>query len=156
MSVTIASSAWPLPVTLRGRSASLRPEKRILVAGDQILAKITPNIQSFADGENPLQDFLVSLERISKLDVELVLPGHRNVITDHQTRIEELKNHHYNRAQAVRSILRRGAQNAYEIASQMDWDLSLQKLGAISSATKMVCHRRGDRSPQVSGREESG
>ena len=98
--------------------------KRILVAGDLILAKITPNIQSFADGENPLQDFLASLDRISKLDVELVLPGHRSLITDHRARINELKTHHRNRAQAIMSILQQGTQSAYDIAAQMSWDLS--------------------------------
>jgi glyoxylase-like metal-dependent hydrolase (beta-lactamase superfamily II) len=98
--------------------------KKMLVSGDHILAKITPNIQSFEDGENPLQDFLDSLDRISKLDIDLVLPGHRSLITDHRARINELKTHHHNRAQAVMTILRQGTQNACEIAALMEWDLS--------------------------------
>lgn len=107
-----------------GQTCLYDPQKKILISGDHILAKITPNIQSFADRENPLQDYLESLGRVSKLDVELVLPAHRGLITDHLARIDELKNHHQKRVEAIMSILRQGTLNAYEIASQMDWDLS--------------------------------
>ena len=58
------------------------------------------------------------------MDVELVLPGHRNIVEDCRKRITELKEHHQQRLDEILSILNRiGAGTAFEIASQMSWDL---------------------------------
>jgi glyoxylase-like metal-dependent hydrolase (beta-lactamase superfamily II) len=99
------------------------PDKKILVAGDHILIDITPNIQCWTDEQNPLQDYLTSLDKVNDMEIDLVLPGHRRVITDHRKRIAELKEHHRARLEEVLSILEDHPQTAFEVASQMTWDL---------------------------------
>ena len=68
--------------------------------------------------------YLSSLDKVAGLQVDLVLPGHRRLIMDHQARIEELKNHHALRLQEVLTILRRGAMTAFQVAARMTWDLN--------------------------------
>jgi len=107
----------------RGHTCLYEPEKKILVAGDHILIDITPNIQCWADGYDPLRDYLASLDKVNDLDIELVLPGHLRIITDHKRRIAELKDHHRVRLDEVLGILTDEPQTAYEVASQMTWDI---------------------------------
>ena len=106
-----------------GHTCLYEPEKKILVAGDHILIDITPNIQCWSDDYNPLENYLASLDKVNDLEIHLVLPGHRRLITDHRTRIAELKEHHETRLREILSILGSEPRTAYEVASQMTWDL---------------------------------
>lgn len=106
-----------------GHICLYEPEKKVLVAGDHILVDITPNIQCWSDTQNPLKQYLASLDKVAGLPVDLVLPGHRRLIRDHQARIGELQSHHAQRLAEVLTILGRGAMTAFEVASRMTWDL---------------------------------
>ena len=53
----------------------------------------------------------------------MVLPGHRNLLHHHRQRIAELKKHHEVRAREALAILEKGQQSAYQVASQMTWDI---------------------------------
>jgi glyoxylase-like metal-dependent hydrolase (beta-lactamase superfamily II) len=97
--------------------------RKILIAGDHILADISPNIQLWSDAWNPLGCYLESLEKIDRLDVALVLPGHRRTITHCRERIRELREHHEKRFAEILSILRDGGKNAFQIGSKMGWDV---------------------------------
>lgn len=97
--------------------------KKILVAGDHILIDITPNIQCWSDTQNPLKHYLVSLDKVAGLSVDLVLPGHRRLITNHDARIAELKAHHARRLNEVLTLLDGTPLNAFQVASRMSWDL---------------------------------
>ena len=99
--------------------------KKILVSGDHILFDITPNITCWAELENPLKAYLESLEKVSTLDVNLVLPGHRNGWTDHKKRITELQNHHKSRLNEVLVALGKGDKSAWDIAPHIKWDINV-------------------------------
>jgi glyoxylase-like metal-dependent hydrolase (beta-lactamase superfamily II) len=60
-----------------GHTCLYEPNKKILVAGDHVLSDITPNIAYWLEMDDPLNDYLVNLEKISALDVKITLPGHR-------------------------------------------------------------------------------
>ena len=98
-------------------------EAKILFSGDHILDTITPNISGWGHEGDPLGEFLGSLDKIAAYDIRLTLPGHRNLITDHRRRIEELKEHHRCRLREALGILGREGQTAYQVASQMTWDI---------------------------------
>jgi len=106
-----------------GHTCLYEPDKKVLVAGDHILIDITPNIQCWSDSQNPLKHYLSSLDKVAGMQVDLVLPGHRRLISDHQARIEELKSHHAQRLAEVITILGTGSMTAFEVASRMTWDL---------------------------------
>ena len=108
-----------------GHLCLFEPEAGIFFSGDHILDSITPNISGWAqENEDPLGDFLASLDKVAAYNIRLVLPGHRKPIADHRRRIEELKAHHRVRTQEIGDILSRGAQTAYQVASRMTWDMS--------------------------------
>jgi glyoxylase-like metal-dependent hydrolase (beta-lactamase superfamily II) len=107
----------------KGHLCLYEPGKKIFVAGDHILNDITPNIQLWSDDWNPLKDYLESLDKVYQLDIELVLPGHRGIFRNCRERILELKHHHQGRLDEIVSILGEGKKNAFQVASQMSWDI---------------------------------
>ena len=106
-----------------GHMCLYEPNKKIFIAGDHILNDITPNIQLWSDEWDPLKEYLASLEKVYKLDIELVLPGHRGIFKNCRGRIQELKHHHQKRLEEIISILEKGKKNAFQVASQMSWDI---------------------------------
>ena len=106
-----------------GHICLYEPEKRIFISGDHILGEITPIIPLYSEEMNPLKDYLASLDKIQNLDVEYVLPGHGNTFGNFKARIKELKDHHQRRANEALTILEKGSQNPFQIASQMTWDI---------------------------------
>lgn len=119
-----------------GHLCLYEPTRKLLIAGDHILIDITPNIQCWSDSYNPLRHYLASLDKVFKMDIDLVLPGHRRLIEDHRARINELKEHHSNRLSEVLDILHVGSQQAFQIASQMTWDLTAKSWDDFPVAQK--------------------
>ena len=119
-----------------GHTCLYEPDKKILVAGDHILIDITPNIQCWSDTDNHLKHYLASLDKVHKLQVDLVLPGHRRLIDNHRVRIEELKKHHALRLDEVLTILKDGTMSAYEVASHMSWDIDCERWEQFPVAQK--------------------
>ena len=105
-----------------GHTCLFEPNRKMLISGDHLLGDITPSIQLRSEEGNPLKKYLESLDKVYDLDIDLVLPGHRGLFNGCKERIKELKEHHQERANQVISILKKGSQNAYEVASQMTWD----------------------------------
>jgi glyoxylase-like metal-dependent hydrolase (beta-lactamase superfamily II) len=119
-----------------GHTCLYEPDKKILVAGDHILIDITPNIQCWSDTDNHLKHYLASLDKVHKLPVDLVLPGHRRLIDNHRARIEELKKHHALRLDEVLAILKDGSMSAFEVASHMSWDIDCERWDQFPVAQK--------------------
>ena len=99
--------------------------KKILISGDHILSRITPNITCWPELENSLKAYLASLHKVSTLDVNLVLPGHRNIWSDHTQRIMELQEHHQSRLNEVLFALGDGDKTAWDIAPYITWDIDV-------------------------------
>ncbi|HVN97200.1 MAG TPA: MBL fold metallo-hydrolase [Syntrophorhabdaceae bacterium] len=106
----------------RGHTCLYDGEQKILISGDHLLGDITPGIHGRVDGQNPLKQYLESLGRLHTLNVDIVLPGHRNPFRGFRKRIEEIQTHHRQRNQEVLAILQERSGNAYEIASHMTWN----------------------------------
>lgn len=107
----------------RGHQCLYEKDRKILIAGDHILDDITPNIHCWFDDWNPLAEYLESLNITTKLDVDIVLPGHRGLFTHIRERIEELKAHHGARVEEAAAMLKKGPMTAYQVASGMTWDI---------------------------------
>ena len=117
-------------------------DRKLLIAGDHILDDITPNIQCWTDGQNPLKWYLISLDKTAALEVDRVLPGHRRLIRDHRSRIDELKKHHENRLSEVLEILQRGPRSAFHVASRMTWDIKCDSWEAFPVTQKWFATER--------------
>jgi glyoxylase-like metal-dependent hydrolase (beta-lactamase superfamily II) len=101
--------------------------KKILFSGDHILFDITPNISYWPEMGDALAEYLASLEKVSHLDVRLVLPAHRSSWHEHQQRIDELKQHHQVRLDEVITALQDGDMTAYEVAPYVTWKIEYRE-----------------------------
>ena len=101
------------------------PEKKILFTGDHLIKEITPNpVLTVPEGGPPfrypsLKDYLTSLKKIEKMDIDLLLPGHGEEIDDPEGLIKKIFVHHQERMDRVRSILSSGEKTPYEIAMDL-------------------------------------
>ena len=137
-------------------------DEKILFTGDHILSDITPNIRMPMDNENPLDEYINSLNKVEKLDVKKYYPGHREPSKPFYKRIEELKVHHFQRLMETVEILNEKPQNAYQIASKLTWDLKLpweefpvvQKFFAMSEALAHI--RYLEEIGSIERKEENG
>ncbi|HRJ42376.1 MAG: MBL fold metallo-hydrolase [Caldilineaceae bacterium] len=93
---------------------------RLLLCGDQVLMRITPNVGSWpTTPANPLGRFLADLRHLRRLDVGLALPGHRREIEDFAGRIDELLAHHQKRLNAIRQAIPADGASTLEIARRV-------------------------------------
>jgi glyoxylase-like metal-dependent hydrolase (beta-lactamase superfamily II) len=83
------------------------PGRRILIAGDHVLPRISPNIGADLYAENPLADYMASLKRLRGLPVELVLPSHGEPFADLAGRIDDILAHHDERNEQAVALLTR-------------------------------------------------
>lgn len=96
---------------------------RLLLTGDHVLAKISPNVAVYERGAgNPLGDFLTSLVRLDDVVTDEVLPAHEYRFRDLGERLAQLVHHHDARFDEVASILTRsGPTTAWSIAERLTW-----------------------------------
>ncbi|HEV7844810.1 MAG TPA: MBL fold metallo-hydrolase [Thermoleophilaceae bacterium] len=100
-------------------------DRRILIAADHLLGHISSNplIARPTDGSNERPQALVtymrSLEATREMDVELVLPGHGEPITDHRSLIDERFALHRRRADKIHRLIAERPRTAYEIAQAL-------------------------------------
>ncbi len=93
------------------------PVRRVLFSGDHLLPKISPNIGLHPQsGADPLDDYLDSLDRIRRLEVDLVLPAHGDPFGDHRERIATIMRHHDERKTALVDLARDGAKSGWQLA----------------------------------------
>ncbi len=122
-----------------GHFCLYEPNYKILFAGDHIMTDISPNIELFADGINPLGDYLHSLKLVQELDVDVVFSAHRRVIHNYKQRVEELIEHHGARNEEILNILKDLPQqygHAYQIAAMMNWDIKFENWSQFPPAQK--------------------
>ena len=85
--------------------------ERILIAGDQLLPRISSNVMvgPIEPEANPLQLWLASLRKLDRLAPDtLVLPSHQGVFRGLHARVEELLDHHEQQFELLRAELARG------------------------------------------------
>jgi len=96
--------------------------RKVLISGDHILPDITPAIIfNPYSRNNPLGDYIGSLNKLKNLDVELILPGHGNYFTDFHGRIDELIRHHEERKRIILEVVKEMPKVAYQVSSEIPW-----------------------------------
>jgi glyoxylase-like metal-dependent hydrolase (beta-lactamase superfamily II) len=113
-----------------GHLCFYRAETREMFCGDHVLPQISPNVSYLPGGidENPLASYLASLEQVSRMDVAMAYPGHREPFTTFSKRAEELIRHHGERLALMRAQLAEG-KTAYQVCRDTFGDrLTLHQL----------------------------
>jgi glyoxylase-like metal-dependent hydrolase (beta-lactamase superfamily II) len=100
-------------------------ERRMLIAGDHLLKHVSSNplIARPLDGSDrrpqALVAYLDSMRRTREMDVDLVLPGHGEPVTDHRSLIDDRFALHRRRANKIHRLLSEQPRSAYEIAQAL-------------------------------------
>jgi glyoxylase-like metal-dependent hydrolase (beta-lactamase superfamily II) len=98
-------------------------DRRLLLSGDHILPRITPNISVHAQQfPNPLGDYLESLAKVRDLDADEVLPAHEYRFADLAGRVDEITAHHGERLDEIVEVLAaHPGSTAWETTLRLHW-----------------------------------
>jgi len=126
----IFGSDWVLKVITTpghtpGHMALYEPVKKILFSGDMLLPSIATNVAFHVQYmKNPVKQYMNSLDILKGLDINLVLPGHEDVFSNHRQRVLELKKNHDEKAFDIEKILSDGApRTAYDVSRELSRSL---------------------------------
>ena len=93
---------------------------KLLLSGDHVLPRITPNISVHSQQpSNPLGDYLESLLKVRNLGTEEVLPAHEYRFADLESRLEALIAHHGERLNEIEQVIG-------EFPGSTAWDITLK------------------------------
>ena len=119
---------WPLrtiwtPGHSPGHVCFYSDERHLLISGDHVLPRITPNISAHSQQvSNPLGDFLDSLAKLQDVPAEEVLPAHEYRFADLQSRLDELIAHHAERLDEIEQVVTEyPGSTAWEITLRLHW-----------------------------------
>jgi glyoxylase-like metal-dependent hydrolase (beta-lactamase superfamily II) len=107
-----------------GHACFYMESEELLLSGDHVLPTISPNVSLWpGSDDNPLQDYLASLNRLRGLRARRVLPAHEYDFEDLEARLDSLEEHHEDRLQQMVDSVQGGATTAYEIARAVRWSI---------------------------------
>lgn len=113
-----------------GHSCFHLPELGLLLSGDHVLPRITPNIGAFGAEPTPaLADYLDSLDMIAAVAVDEVLPAHEYRFPDLATRARDLQRHHEVRLEEITARVRAvQGTSTWEITQGLTWSRPFQDM----------------------------
>ncbi len=97
----------------------------LLLTGDHILPRITPNISSYDLASNPLDDYLNSLVKLGGIQPREVLPAHEYRFTDLDSRLADLAEHHRERLAETMDIVAGHARAGHDPAGLAAWQIAI-------------------------------
>ncbi|MER5437668.1 MBL fold metallo-hydrolase [Streptomyces sp. NPDC002790] len=98
-------------------------DRNLLLTGDHILPKVTPNVARRPGSDpDPLRDFLGSLGRLGSIrDHTLVLPGHEWPFDRLSGRLDFLRQHHDERLAEIERAVALGHDTVWKVAESVSW-----------------------------------
>jgi glyoxylase-like metal-dependent hydrolase (beta-lactamase superfamily II) len=121
----------------------------VLLTGDHVLPRITPNIGMTLLEEDPLSSYLASLERVADYDSAEVLPAHEYRFRGLARRTSDLVGHHQERCEEITGVLREnGESTAWEVTERLTWSRGWENVqgvmrrGALAETSAHLQHMR--------------
>ncbi|HSC90850.1 MAG TPA: MBL fold metallo-hydrolase [Gaiellaceae bacterium] len=128
-----------------------------LVAGDHLLAGITPTVGLWPDSRpDPLGDYLDSLRRTVELGPRVVYPGHGEPVRDAAARAHELVAHHRERLDATEAALGDVPRSGYEVSYDLfgrELSSAARRFAVAETLSHLERLRRDERASRL---EEDG
>lgn len=137
-------TAHVTPGHATGHLSLFEAETGMLLSGDHLLPRITPNpvLEPDADtGERrrSLVEYLDSLDRFVALDPSVVLPGHGPAFHDVGALVASMRIHHERRAERVLDLVRElGEPTPYDLATAMF--PNLEGFGVMLGVSEAIGH----------------
>jgi glyoxylase-like metal-dependent hydrolase (beta-lactamase superfamily II) len=103
----------------------------LLLTGDHVLPRITPNVSVYDLTSSPLDDYLDSLAALRGIEPGEVLPAHEYRFTDLDARLDALAEHHQERLDEVGRALSAvpDGLSAWQVALRVSWSRPWDQLG---------------------------
>jgi glyoxylase-like metal-dependent hydrolase (beta-lactamase superfamily II) len=129
----------------------------LLLTGDHVLPRITPNVSAYDMDSEPLDEYLDSLDKLNGIEPREVLPAHEYRFAGLGSRLDGLRDHHAERLGEALAILRaHGAgqhgvsqhgsgQSAWQVATQVSWSRRWDQLSTFqhqAALGEVVAHLR--------------
>ncbi|SEJ13522.1 Glyoxylase, beta-lactamase superfamily II [Deinococcus reticulitermitis] len=120
----LAGRAWEvlwLPGHADGHLGLWNPEDSLLIAGDAILPRISPNVGLYAyTRPDPLGDYLQTLGKLEALNPARAVVGHHGPLMEGvRARARELRDHHHERLDFMKAETAGEPRSAYELSLAM-------------------------------------
>jgi glyoxylase-like metal-dependent hydrolase (beta-lactamase superfamily II) len=108
-------------------------DRKLLLSGDHILPRITPNVSVHSQQHvNPLGDFLESLLAIRNLPVQEVLPAHEYRFAGLDDRVDEIVAHHTERLIGLeKALAEQPGLTAWELTLSLSWSRPWDEIPAF-------------------------
>jgi glyoxylase-like metal-dependent hydrolase (beta-lactamase superfamily II) len=109
------------PGHTRGHICYFLPDEQILLGGDCVLPRITPNLSPdlLSPSFYPLRSFMDSLEKIGDLPVKRVYPSHGPPFRNLKGRVKAIQEHHHQRKELICRALKKGPASTSEISEEV-------------------------------------
>lgn len=112
-----------IPGHTPGQIGLYEKNHKLFFCGDHILDRITPNIAFWGFEQDILAIYFRNLRKVYEYDIDYLFTSHRNIITDHRKRIDELLEHHEHRLDEILNIINNKKMTPRDIAANMHWDI---------------------------------
>ena len=123
------------------------PDARLLLTGDHVLPRITPNIGLQPNGSDaPLREFYASLEKVAAYDDHDALPAHEYRFRGLAARTRQLREHHDARCQELVDVVGDlGHPTMWELAENLTWsrpwaEIGFMRLAALAETAAHASH----------------
>lgn len=116
------------------------PERRLLLSGDHLLHSISSNIGKYPGStEDPLGEYISSLQAIARLDIAEVLPAHGEVFSNHSDRVATLIHHHEERLAKIHAALEKEPRTAAQVVYSI-WGDRLKGFNQYLALVEVLSH----------------
>lgn len=122
-----------------GHISLFRKSDRTLIAGDTILPRISPTIGVNRQRDDPVGDYLGTLDDLIELGPETTLVGHREAVHG-STRAEELRTELIAEARRVQELVGRESQTAWQISVERYRGRDLPPAPQIQAMRECLAH----------------
>lgn len=113
-------------------------EDDVLFTGDLVLPTIFPGVGLGGQADDPLADYLTSLDLVESLGDPLVAPGHGYVFRGLGERVAASRAHQLGRTEEVSAILDRAPDaTVWEVASRVTWTGGWESLRGFHQASAL-------------------
>ena len=118
-------------------------DRKLLIAGDHLIKHISSNpliSRLVGSKERPqsLVTYLESLKKTRAMDLDLVLPGHGDPVTDHAALIDQRLALHARRAEKIHRLIAERPRTAYDVAQAMWGNIAVTQ--AYLTLSEVVGH----------------
>ena len=92
---------------------------KVIFSGDHILPKITPFIPTESKNSDMLAKYTESLDKVERIEHDLIAPGHGELILEPHNRIKQMKLHHTRRSEKILTILEEKSFTGWEMVNNV-------------------------------------